>query len=85
MSCSLKSNLLCYSNNRRQSDPKNFMPEKRGVIPVFCACMIALQGAISGMNHDGLSQQEHDSVTEFIEITQKQFFSNYKSEITSRG
>ena len=85
MSCSLKSKLLSYSGANQQASKKTSLPEKPVIVPVFCACMIALQGSGAGMAHIGMVQQTSDAVTEHITIIQKQFFTNSDLDKNLRG
>lgn len=89
MSCSLNSSMLCYVQCNTQAKNRA-TPEKRIIVPVLCACMIALQGPNSGMTHVGMTkiampQQDSDAMTEHICIALKQLFSNFDLYKNLRG
>lgn len=85
MSCSLKSNLLRYSNCDQNQNQQYMVPEIPVVVLVFCACMLAMQGSSLGLSMLDTALLKNDSVTEPIGITQMHLFNNIKQEIFTRG
>lgn len=85
MSCSLKSNLLRYSQYDQKQNQQYMAPELPVVVLVFCACMIAMQGSSLGLSALDTAQLKSDSVTERIGITQMHLFNNINQEKYTRG
>lgn len=62
MPCHSTKSLLCVVRNPADASGLH----RRIIVPVFCACMIAAQGAIAGMDYMRLSQPNPDRATEGI-------------------